>query len=313
MTWKPSYTLFVAGIICMSALTLFAVRQRQSDMYRQPIMRRRVEYIPVQEAVPPMPSQVPLPAESTTTVDEYAQVHRLPHDPIPLPGERAVRVPILMYHYIREFSPKFSPEGDLLTVTPEDFDKQMQEIVDNGFQTISPDDLYLALTAGAPLPKHPVMITFDDGYRDQYTAGYPSLMKHGLCATFFIITSYLHYSGYMSAAMLKDMDASGMMTIASHTRHHAPLTKVATSTAMDEIDGSKQDLEAVLGHPVEDFAYPYGYANTTIEKMTQDAGYRLGFSTLFGSLHTSSSDMELRRIRVRDGEDLGPLLKKYGQ
>jgi len=262
-----------------------------------------------------------VPETSSSTSEELEVVStmivpekpRMIRDPKQLPGERAVRVPILMYHYVRPFSAVLTRSQRLLTVTPEHFDNQMQEIVENGYHTISPDDLYHALNDGARLPPKPVLITFDDGYRGQYTYAYPSLVKRNLRATFFIISTYTNLNGYMNTEMMKEMDASGLMTLASHTRHHAPLTKIARDTQIDEIFGSKEDMEKEYGHPVDYFAYPYGYLNEQVKQLTTEAGYRLGFSTILGSLHTSSSRMELRRIRVQDGERLAPLLERYSK
>jgi len=262
------------------------------------------------------------PQPATTTRDELTATttnvlvkerHRMVRDPHVLPGERAVRVPVLMYHYVRPLTSKLSRSGALLTVTPEHFDAQMQEILERGYHTISPDDLLAALNTGARLPSKPVLITFDDGYRGQYTYAYPSLVKRNLRATFFVMSTYTSYSGYMTPAMMKEMESSGLMTLASHTRNHAALTKISSTAQMSEIEGSRQDMEKMYGHPIQYFAYPYGYVNEKVKTLTTDAGYELGFSTILGSLHTSSSRMELRRIRVLDGEAIGPLLERFSE
>lgn len=236
---------------------------------------------------------------------------RLLRNPTIKPGERAVYLPVLMYHYIRPHTSDLTVAGKLLSVTPEHFAAQMQELKDRGYGTITPDALYAAVTGGAPLPPKPVLLTFDDGYRDQFINAFPILRRLGLRATFFVMSDYVTYAGYMTSDMLRELDRSGVATIASHTRHHALLSSANHAVRRDEVMGSKQKLEHLLGHPVTVFAYPYGAYTESIRLLVQSSGYRMAFSTHLGSLHTSSSLMELRRVRVLDGEKLSPLLQRF--
>jgi len=232
------------------------------------------------------------------------------HEPVPLPGEVPIRVPILMYHHIRKIVPSLTRSEVITSVSPANFERQMKEVADAGYTTITPNELRAAIKYKVSLPRKPVLITFDDGYRNQYDAAFPILKKYGLKATFFVITDYGSKSGYLTDAMIQELDASGIITIASHTRHHAWLTAVGRATEIDEIEGSKQYLERLLGHPVPAFAYPYGSLNAKAVDLVKDAGYSIGFSAQAGSLHMPSTLLKLRRIRVLNSENVVTLLKR---
>ena len=237
---------------------------------------------------------------------------RVSGDPVPKEGEIAVRVPILMFHHIRPMQTNFRPVDRRFTVTPSSFETEMQALVDAGYHTITPDELAFALThASSSLPEKPVLLTFDDGFRDQYENAFPVLKKLHLKATFFVITQLMNLHVYDDAKMVQELDRSGLITIASHTRHHAFLTRHSSAVRLAEIIGSKQDLEDLLGHPVNTFAYPYGGWNPTILKEVEQAGYTLAFGVRLGSLHTPSSRYQLRRIQVNNGEEIVPLLDRF--
>ncbi len=233
-------------------------------------------------------------------------------DPTPRAGEIAVRVPVLMYHHIRPMEPRFSTKDRLFSVTPAHFEKQMIELMRNGYHPITPDQLETALAKGQQtLPSKPVLITFDDGLRDQYTYAFPILKKYNLKATFFIISEADRYPFYMTDDMIKEIDKSGLVTIASHTKHHVFLARYRADVRKEELEGSKRELEQLVGHSVATFAYPYGSWSPGIEQEVKNAGYHLGFWVVAGSLHTDSSRYLLRRITVVDGTNMATLLKKY--
>ena len=99
-------------------------------------------------------------------------------------SESGTKVLVLNYH-------KVDNTFISLAVRPDDFDKQMQYLSDNGYNTITPDELYDSLAGNKELPENPVLITFDDGYEDNYTNAYPILKKYGFKGTIFVISSFL--------------------------------------------------------------------------------------------------------------------------
>lgn len=302
-----------ASLACLFAvnlqITLIRGQYQSAEIGRNAI---------VEQYVPDTATDVPSMSAATIAASKSSDSA----DPTPstasgtgrLPAGFTVKVPVLMYHYVRPITPKLSISQAIMSVTPENFRKQMTELVDSGYHAITPDDLYFAMASGTKLPDKPVLITFDDGYRGQYEYAYPILAQLGLKATFFVITDYTHgKDGYLTREMLQEMDRSGLMTLASHTRHHAGLTDYKLPTQLDEIVGSKDELQKILGHDVTSFAYPYGKFNPAIVKLVRDAGYRLAFSTRLGSVHALSAEYDVSRIRVKDGTDVGKLLGNYSR
>lgn len=216
----------------------------------------------------------------------------------------SVKVPVLMYHYVRRgINPK-DKEAYFLSVTPENLDSQFAFLTQNNFQTISLNDLYDSLTNRVPLPPKSVVITFDDGYRDFYTDAFPIIKKYNLRVVSFYVADYVTYPGYMNWDMLREINNSGLVDIESHTLHHPNLTKISLVDARREIFDSKKVLEQGLGKKVNYFNYPYGAFNPLIVNLVQQAGYKMAFSTLVGNKMNSSEMFFLRRISVTGSDTI---------
>ncbi len=245
----------------------------------------------------------------TTTIaglrsPDMAFMKRLTGDPKPQKGERVIRVPVFMYHRIRPFRTTDTARERVFTVTPESFELQLRDLIQQGYHFVTPAELEGALANGDVLPPQPVLLTFDDGLREHYTVVFPLLKKYQAKATYFVITGANQLSGYLKDTMIKELDESGIVTIASHTEQHPYLARMSAASRVKEIVGAKRTLEDLLGHPIEAFAYPYGSWNEQIAKEVENAGYTLGFGVRLGSRHTPSRRYELRRIRVLQGERL---------
>ena len=157
----------------------------------------------------------------------------------------APKILVLNYHQIANNS------SNPLSVSTNDFDTQMKFLVDSGCITITPDELYAGLNGEMELPPKPVLITFDDGYLDNYTNAFPILKKYNLQATIFIIPAFTSvYPGYMTWEQLKEMEANGI-TIESHTLTHPKLEELPDDEIRLELLNSKNLREENLGHPVE--------------------------------------------------------------
>lgn len=226
-----------------------------------------------------------------------------------------IRLPILMYHHIRPMEPGFTAAQKLMTVTPESFRRQMLDLVSAGYTAIFPDELRAALAEGAPLPDKPVLITFDDGYAEQYMTVFPLMRELGLKAAYFAVSGYVERSlpGYMDGRMLAEMDSSGLAAIGSHAVNHRSLTGLDPEELGRETGKSRADLEALLGHPVTALAYPYGDYDRKVMAAAESAGYGLAFTAFAGNGHSSGTLFALRRIRVEDGQALGPLLDRWSE
>lgn len=185
-----------------------------------------------------------------------------------------------------------------LSVTPSDFEQQMAYLVQNGFHTITPHELYMAFTDGATLPTNPVLITFDDGYADNYTKAYPILKKYGVKATIFVITGLMGKPGYLTWGQAAEMEASGLVTIESHTVTHGSLTGLTDEQVRYELTEAKHDIEQRLGKEVEFLAYPTGAYNLHIARLVKEAGYKGAFTVRYGNMDRATNLYAIERVPI---------------
>lgn len=212
------------------------------------------------------------------------------------PGQ--IFVPILMYHHIG-VNPK--PDNTVwaaLFVTTPELDSQFNYLLKNGYHVISLKELYGALTAGTKLPDNPVVLTFDDGYRSFYENAFPLLKKYHLKATEFVITRGVGALAYLTWDQIVEMDRSGLVEIGAHTEHHPSLTGISAASAIEEIKGSKLDLESRLGKKIEFFAYPYGDFNDSVVADVRNAGYLAAVSTIYSVNQDKDHLFIMSRIMV---------------
>ncbi|MBU4310216.1 polysaccharide deacetylase family protein [bacterium] len=211
-----------------------------------------------------------------------------------------MRIPVLMYH-------KVSPgKKEKYRISPERFTNQMEYLSKKGYQTISPDDLLRFVKEGRALPKKPVLLIFDDGYKDNVTYAYPTLKKYNFRATIFLVTQYIgKKDGWskgeeeiLSWEEIGKMRKEGFF-FGSHTHTHPNLLELSRDKVLSEIRDSKRILEERLKEPIGFFAYPYGKFNSQIEKMVKEANYLGAFSTLPGKNGRNEDPFLLRRILIR--------------
>jgi peptidoglycan/xylan/chitin deacetylase (PgdA/CDA1 family) len=220
--------------------------------------------------------------------------------PATLPA-RTVHVPILMYHRIDVLRPSLPAVTRGLTVAPVDFAAQMRWLFRHRFHTVTQLQLFDALEHGKKLPAKPVLITFDDGYRDVLFNAAPVLKRLGMHATAYVITSRI--SGpdvsFLSWAMLHALEQDGI-EIGSHTVHHAEIPTLSDPTALQELIQSRHALELHLHHPVQWFAYPAGKFDAHSEDLVRQAGYVLAVTTQPGSTQSAQQPFALHRFEVLD-------------
>lgn len=168
------------------------------------------------------------------------------------------RASILMYHSVSEERGYFS------AILPEIFTKQMAYLAATKREIISLTELVRRLGAHEPLDGA-VVLTFDDGYRDNYTTVFPLLKQYGFPATIFVTTDIIDTPGYCSTEELREMQASNLISIEPHTRTHPKLAKLSRADAEREIHESREKLRDILGAVPSLFAYPYGsFSSETI-------------------------------------------------
>lgn len=213
---------------------------------------------------------VPVPVQEEASASSTAAV----------PAVSGQSVTILTYHSVEPKTDK--KEGAMQRhyhIYPENFEAQMQYLKDNGYHPVTMKQLTDSYRNGTGLPSKAVVLTFDDGWKNQYTYAYPILRKFGYSATFFIITK-VRGGSYMTWDEIREMDRAGM-DIGSHSETHPKLSRIPADKARQEVSGSKKSLESELGHPVESIAYPYYDHDAAVMKMVEDAGYaaaRAGWS-----------------------------------
>jgi len=218
------------------------------------------------------------------------------------PGAAWINVPILTYHYIRVNPDRFDQMGFALSVTPADFAAEMDWLKDSGYHPITAGDLYAFLKGTRGLPSKPVVLTFDDGYADFYTTALPILRSHDFRATAYIVSGFVGWPGYMTAAQVLEADRSGI-EIGSHTVNHPNLTRLSYGAVRSQLIESKQFLERLLGHPVVSFCYPSGKVNSMVAWQVADAGFYEATTTVFGYRHTLADRFIWTRLRVSGGEN----------
>ena len=189
-------------------------------------------------------------------------------------SSRGIWLPILVYHIVRPSYPSDNAAVRAIAVTPEIFNTEMDYLEKAGYHVVRFNNLEAYFMSGTPLPHKPVILSFDDGWSDQFTYAFPILEKYHYPATFFVFTNEVGYRGGLTWDNLRELVASGM-TIGDHTRSHPFLTRItSTSTLWNEIDGSKLLLERELNVPINEFAYPFGQYNPTIISLVKKAGYK---------------------------------------
>lgn len=203
--------------------------------------------------------------------------------------EKMTQVPILYYHSIMD------EPGNELRMPPEEFEEQMKYLSQNGYQVITLDQLYNALYNKGSLPAKPIAITFDDGYRDNFTNAFPIMQEYNFPGTAFMVSSYIDGEGFLTTDQLKQLEAAGW-TIGGHTVNHTDLSLVSVEDVKEELKNSRNHLESLLGHPLKYIAYPYGAYNSTVMNLTQDDGYLAGFTTVRGWANPESDRYALKRI-----------------
>jgi peptidoglycan/xylan/chitin deacetylase (PgdA/CDA1 family) len=220
------------------------------------------------------------------------------------PGPQAVRIPILIYHYIRVNPDSRDGLGYSLSVTPANFAAQMDWLAQNGYHTVTTAELVAYLRGERGLPARPIVISFDDGYADFYTTAIPILRRHDFTAVSYVVTGFIGRPGYMTAGEVISAQAAGF-EIGSHTVDHVNLTKQSNEGLHYQLAASKEGLERLLKRPVISFCYPYGKFGAREANAVAAAGYQDATSTMGGPYHSLANRFAWTRLYVKGGETLG--------
>lgn len=200
-------------------------------------------------------------------------------------------VPILMYHYVRANVNPSDTLGVQLSVAPTTLRTQLQTLKNAGYETISLNDL----AAHSYKPKS-LIITFDDGYEDQYTDALPILKSLGMTATFFIIHDFVGRDGYMTKTQITQLKSEGM-ELGGHSMSHKNLATMEYVQQVRDISGSLQGYDNV-------FCYPSGkYSPVTLD-IVSGLGVKAAVTTIYGIATDQSKIYELPRLRIVEHTDI---------
>lgn len=243
---------------------------------------------------------------------ELNQVTELPSDyknVLAWPAPKSFNVPILMYHYVEYVTDKRDTIRQSLNINPNTFISQIKTLKKAGYTFITPVNLALALAGVSELPPKPVILSFDDGYRDFYTDVFPILKKEYVKVVIYVVPNFLDRPNYMYTSDIKEIAASQMVEIGAHTMDHMWLAGVDEKTAEYEVSQSRKFLQKLTGQPVNSFAYPYGAFDKTAETVVRKAGFLDAVSTVPGT--TQSRENEYFLFRLRPGGRVGDELLSY--
>ncbi|MBP2651445.1 MAG: polysaccharide deacetylase [Firmicutes bacterium] len=207
------------------------------------------------------------------------------------PADRLTEVPVLNYHMVEDLNIS-------LALSPEQFEEQIRYLAENDYHTITPDQLLDYLENGTSLPDKAVMITFDDGYLDNYTKAYPILKKYGFTATIFVVTSMVGTDPrFLTWDEIREMQQNGFV-FGSHTVNHVAVTTISSQQVLTELVESSKVIEAELGAKPKYFAYPTGAYNRQTAQLVKTAGYKAAFTIRYGRAGVESDHFAIERIPI---------------
>jgi len=228
------------------------------------------------------------------------------------------RVPVLMYHRVGEPADETDRK---YCVQPRRFVAQLKALANAGHTAISLDTFFGYLDDGTAIPERSFVLTFDDGFRDLEHYAMPVLNELGWPCTVFLVTGLLGRSDAWNADLGGNghalLDRGSVVQMArygvrfeSHTRTHRRLLQLSASELLDELAGSKADLEALLGRPVRYLAYPFGETDERVIAAAKNAGYVAAFSAQPGFNRRDIDRYRIRRVDVFGCDTPAQLLRK---
>lgn len=234
-------------------------------------------------------------------------------------------VPVLIYHHVNPHA------GDTVTITPETFASQMEYLHDAGFRTLTVEQLLQCVKNGADPGPRAVLLTFDDGWLDNYLYAYPVLKRYGFNATFFLITDRVETAGsgnfplpvgvpgheeskrliaggeagrvVLNWDLVRKMASDDLVAFYSHTRTHRRCDGLSVDELRDELGTSKRIMEERLECPCSYLCWPYGRYNDRAVEIARETDYSAIFTTEEGMITSRSNPLYLERIMVEDSVD----------
>lgn len=260
--------------------------------------------------------------------------------PSPRWGEgRGEVLPVLMYHSISDQDERHLSDYFKVCTAPERFRLQMRALRDHGYTGVDLETGLAWLSASSKMdtclgsdqagrtcssdkPFRPVVITFDDGFRDFFTEAVPVMKEHGFTATMYLPTAFIgeerrSFKGIPCMTWDEVREAQGAeMRFGSHTVNHPVLYKLSWPEIESELRDSRRELEDRLGETISSFAYPYAFpeADKTycgrLGELLLAVGYSNCVTTIIGRVSEGDDPSALRRLPMNGADDVTLLLAK---
>lgn len=213
-------------------------------------------------------------------------------------------IPVLMYHSIDY------EKNNELRIPKEVFRNQMELLMKEGYTSLTLDELFNFLKNNNPIPDKSIVITFDDGYMDNYINAYPILKELNINATIFVITDLVdNNKNYLSSKQIIEMSKNGI-DIQSHTTKHDNLSTLNYEKQLKTLVDSKMFLEDLLKKDIKYIAYPFGNWNQHTLKATETAGYSMAFSTTGTWSFKENGIYSLDRVYISSKFDLNEFKRR---
>lgn len=250
-------------------------------------------------ATEPAPTVIPSSEPQQEPTPEPAPSVALPAKPV----EIVVSIPVLNYHSVG------TATYSSLILDPVKLDKQLGYLAKEGYTPLSIDDFTLILEKRKPAPPKPVLLTFDDGYSDNYTLAMPLLRRYHFPAVTFISPGMVGTPGYMTWEQVKELHKSSW-DILPHGMTHPHLPLLSAAKQKEQIVESRRLIEKQLGTKADVFCYPYGEYNKDTLAILKEAGFRYAFTIQQGRTTSLQAPYELKRIYVNGRDTLEAWIKK---
>lgn len=231
-------------------------------------------------------------AEETTAAEETTDADTT----APLFGEEPTYPSVLMYHCIHD---EPYTENTALFVRPSELESHLQALNDNGIKTLFADEF-------GPTYEKSVILTFDDGYEDNYTYMFPLIKKYGVKVTVYMIGYKIDKPGYLSSEEIKEMSDSGLVQFGSHTLDHPMLTSLSDDGIKEQFEGTNWLISQITGKPVTTVAYPSGSYNNRVTSIAREY-YKFAYTT-DANYYWGQDDMMLPRYAILRGVSAAGLL-----
>lgn len=211
-------------------------------------------------------------------------------------------IPILMYHKIKD-QVENTEDDQSMSVSTANFEAQLKALLEAGYTPINFKQLKDYLEGKVGLPKKPILITADDGYLCNYTKAYPILKKYNAQATFFVTSLYVGITNeneHFSWEQAKEMEASGLIDIQSHTHGHTLMNELDKTDVSYEIQKSFGDIEKYLGErDVKVLAYPQFLHTSKVKEWANECGVDLQVTNLVSKYRpVATQKTDIKRIHV---------------